>query len=276
MEYTIAIFHGLGDCINSTVFITAIKNKDQKNTIRWITCDQYKGVIENNPNISDKIFIKELPLACDKLYAEIKRTYKNKSKLILPAPYMTREIDGHMAGDGTLLGSYVWNLNHHKLFLEHLTPVLYISNQEEEHYQNWLKENNIKNYIMLETKYTSAQSLWTEQNTETAIKILTKKGYSILLSHMEDKHLDDYRKYGNVHCLNLNYRYIVPAYNNSKGFIGVSSSASCISHTHMCKRNLPHIEFVRGRHWATHLYKKDNKIISYDTNKLEKLIKATW
>jgi len=91
---------------------------------------------------------------------------------------------------------------------------------------------------------------------------------------MEDEKLDDYKSYGNVHCLDLNFRYIVPAYNLSSGFIGVSSSASCISHTHMCKNNLPHIEFVRGRHWATHHYKKLNKTINYDTAALKKFIMA--
>jgi ADP-heptose:LPS heptosyltransferase len=52
METAIAIFHGLGDCINATTLIIPIITKFKSHKIVWISSKAYAPIAYNNPYIS--------------------------------------------------------------------------------------------------------------------------------------------------------------------------------------------------------------------------------
>jgi hypothetical protein len=153
---------------------------------------------------------------------------------------------------------------------------MYLSGDEVEEAKNWLKEQNIDKYVMLETNYTSSQSYWERQETDIALKILNEAGYTILLTHRKDGQLDNYRRKADVYLMDVHYRHMPAFYNLSSGFIGVSSGISCIVHTHQCRKDIPHLEFVRGEHWCTRGYHKEKKQICFNRAEVEKIIRATF
>ena len=60
METAIAIFHGLGDCINATSLIIPIIKKYPNTKIVWVTSTVYAPVAYHNPYISKIHEITEL------------------------------------------------------------------------------------------------------------------------------------------------------------------------------------------------------------------------
>jgi ADP-heptose:LPS heptosyltransferase len=269
----IAIFHAMGDCVNSTTILKPLKIKHPDSKIKWLTSNAYKSVVLNNPLIDEIITLDSPPNYCDRQYPEIKAKYRHDHYLILSAPYINPS-----SRDNTLLG-------HFKDLCDNISsgcefePLLYRTQEEIDIPTNWLTKNKIDRYILMETEFSSEQSHWNRTYTEDTIKMLADKGYTILLSHRNDQRLEHYNQFGRVFCLDFHYRMMPTFYNLSSGFIGVSSGISCIVHTHECLKDKPHIEFVRGEHWCTRHYHKNNKIISF-TPKLfnqiiDKYIKVT-
>lgn len=269
-QFNIAIFHGLGDCVNVTTYLKPIKTKFPKSQITWITYEPYKTILNNNPLVDKIITFNDQGnrpgFACDKRYPELRKQYKN---LITPASYISG-----IRGDKTLLGSFRQKIKDLGLKPDPFEPLMYITSQEVKEARKWLDSRSIDKFVMLETSYGSSQSDWKRKYTKIAIEELGNKGYTILLTHRSDDMLNEYRKIADVHCLDLNYRYAVPFYNLSSGFVGVSSGISCIVHTHQCSKDIPHLEFVRGRHWSTEHYFKKRKSIYHSMESLVPAIRA--
>jgi len=263
----IAIFHGLGDCVNITTFVGAIKRKHPNCKITWITYEGYKGIAEHNPNINKIVTYNDkggiAGFACDKHYKTLRSKHP---KLITPASYISG------LQDKTLLGDFKVKIKALGLDPNPFTPQLWITPQEIEDAKIWLNKRSIKDFVMLEAKFGSQQSFWKRQHTIKVLEQCKKKGLSVLLTHRSDPGLAEFNKITPTFCMDVNYRYFIPFYNMSKGFVGVSSSASCIVHTHQCINSIPHLEFVRGDHWSTSHYKKTNKTISFDEKQVSKLI----
>lgn len=256
----ITIFHGLGDCINATTLIAKIKSEYPGCQIVWITAKNYAGVVYNNKLVSSVRAYDGNPWKLDSKYAEIRKEFKHA---IFPAPYYRSP-----SRDGTLLGNYedILKLGHEtipkwKSKQYTFIPTLNNTVSEQGFVKNWLKQNNVDKYVLMETKYTSSQSFWNDKYTVEAVKLLNNKGYKVLLVN----EFSNYERYGDVIPLDLNYRFMPVFYNHSKGFIGVSSGISCVCHTTAAVRGIPHLEFVSGAHWSTKNYThKQNKTVSYN------------
>jgi len=251
----VAIFHGLGDCVNATAVLPFIKARHGK--VIWVTCKQYTALVEHNPHVEKVEIIDEKPMACDKHYPRLRKMYG--SNLLTPAPYMN-PIGPTLAGWFISLTKKYGNNG------QYLKPQLFVTPQEVADVDNWLHDRGIKKFVMLEALYGSRQSFWNRQYSVETIKLLTQKGYTVLFTHRTEPNIDEYNKIGRVVCLDVDFRYLPVFYNKSSGFIGVSSGASVLCHTHQCRLDVPHVEFVRGEHWCTRQYApKKNKVISFNT-----------
>lgn len=255
-EIAIAIFHGLGDCINSTTMLKPIREVYPTRPIIWISSEAYAPIAHNNPLIDEVISVPGNVWAADNKYEHFATKYRT---LLQPAPYRHRASENNI-----LLESYqerIFKFTQRPLSV--FEPLLYMTQGEIDQANTWLTKKKVNNYVMLETNFTSSQSFWGSDYTVEAIKILDSKGYTILLTHPVESKLDEYNQYGRVLCLDVGFRLMPYFYNNAKGFVGVSSGISCAVHTHQCRKDIPHLEFVRGEHWCTRLYPKDNKVISF-------------
>ena len=271
-EAAIAIFHGLGDCINVTTYLRPIKNKFPDCKITWITYSGYKGIVEHNPYI-DKIVTFDDPgpkagFGCDRRYPALRQQYPG---LIVPASYMTG-----ITGDGTLLGSFKAKIKKLGLDPNPFVPLLYVTPQEQQDAEIWLKKRGLDNFVLLEATFGSSQSPWGRVHTERAIKTLAEMGYQVLLTHRNEPNLEQFNEWADVFTMDVHYRYAPSIYNASRGFIGVSSGISCLVHTHQCRRDLPHLEFVRGDHWSTKHYGKQKKQIHMNMDGLVRLIRDAF
>jgi ADP-heptose:LPS heptosyltransferase len=266
MDIIIAIFHALGDCVNSTTLLKPLRAKYPDTPIKWLTSNAYKSVAQNNPYINEIITFDDPPNYCDRRYPEIKSKYKKDNYLILSAPYIYPA-----SFDNTLLGHFHDMCNNIQKDSK-LEPLLYQTPKEAQISKDWLTTNKIGRYILMETNFSSEQSYWNWECTEKAIKLLGTKGYTVLLTHREDSKLERYNQHCRTLCLDFNYRTMPTFYNNASGFIGVSSGISCVVHTHECRKDIPHLEFVRGEHWCTRHYHKEKKVISFNLKLLQPLI----
>lgn len=255
----IAIFHGLGDCINATTLLKPLKIAYPKSKLVWVSSERYLPVVAHNPLIDETIGIPGNPWKADSEYANLKKKY---ATVITPAPYLW-----HPSKRNILLESYEDRIKHYtrKKARLPLEPLLYMLPEEVQAVDAWLEENEIGNYVLLETNFTSSQSFWDITYTKLALKILAEKGYTALLAHRGDPHLEEYNKICRTFCLNFNFRLMPRFYNRASGFIGVSSGISCVVHTHQCSVKVPHLEFVKGEHWCTRKYPKKNKVISFNS-----------
>jgi ADP-heptose:LPS heptosyltransferase len=260
----IAIFHGLGDCVNATTLIRPILTRYPGARITWITSKQYEGVVANNPYICKVITFNEAPLRCDKHIDGLRNKYQKE--LLLPAPYMNQP-----SKDRTLLGHFK-ELATRYGWSKPIEPLLYVTKQEIQVAKGFLRDNHISRFILLETKFSSSQSEWNQKDTIRTLQLLSRKNYTVLLTHSQDEMLAEFNVYCRTFCLDFNFRLMPVFYNCSSGFIGVSSGISCAVHTHQCRLDLPHLEFVRGKHWCTRHYHKDRKVISFDRDELDKLV----
>lgn len=255
MEIPIAIFHGLGDCVNATSLLRPLKNRFPNSNITWITSSKYAPLVGSNPLISKVIKIDGDPLHADKEYKNLKKKYKN---LITPAPYMLPP-----SRNNQLLESFEDQAKRHAKYDGPIEPVLFVTQKEEDEVTTWLNSNNIKKYIMLECHYTSSQSYWAGNHTKILLEACGKAGITVLLTHRKEPNLNSLNAICKTYCLDFGFRSMPAFYNKAAGFIGVSSGISCITHTHQCKKDVPHLEFVNGEHWCTRRYKKKNKIIHF-------------
>lgn len=266
MDIRIAIFHGLGDCINATTLIRPILTRYPNTRITWITSKQYKGVVKHNPYISAINVIDDIPAACDRHIGELKNKYG--SGLILPAPYLNRP-----SRDRTLLGHFK-DLADRFRWNKPIEPLLYVTQKEIIIAKKFI--SNIGRFILLETKFSSSQSKWNQNDTIKVLRLLAARNYTVLLAHRQDEMLQEFNKHCKVYCLDFDYRLMPVFYNHSAGFIGVSSGISCVVHTHQCKLNKPHLEFVEGEHWCTRHYRKDRKTICFNLGELERLVRLNF
>jgi ADP-heptose:LPS heptosyltransferase len=269
----IAIFHGLGDCVNATNILGPLKQKYPKREIVWITSEKYAPLVRNNPHISKVVAVPGDVWAADKKYPELRKQYK---KIIIPAPYLNPR-----PSDGTLLGSFkdrVSEISKVPAKKVNLRPLLFLTDNEKERAKEWLGEKGVKKFIMMETAFSSSQTFWDPSYTKLALKILAEKGYTVVLAQRNDALLEKYNKICPTVCMDLGFRMAPAIYNHAKGFIGVSSGISCLVHTHQARKDIPHLEFVRGWHWSTKHYPKDKKKHSFneDPNHVRKLIQDAF
>jgi hypothetical protein len=141
---------------------------------------------------------------------------------------------------------------------------MFLTSQEVIDVDNWLKLRDIDKFVMLECTFTSSQSYWNRTHTNIVLEHCKKKGYTVLFTHREDPNLNSYNEICESYCLDVGFRYMPAFYNKAQAFIGVSSGISCAVHTNQCKTDIPHLEFVKGAHWATTMYKKGNKQIFFE------------
>lgn len=268
----IAIFHGLGDCINATTYLRPIKTKYPNCSIIWITYEGYRGIVEHNPYVDRIISFDDkgakAGFACDRRYPALRRQFPG---LIKPASYISG-----IKGDGSLLGSFKWKIRNMGLDPNPYEPLMFITSQEKEDAKLWLAKKNLTKFVMLETSYGSSQSSWGKTHTERVIKLLGQKGYSVLLTQRQEPALEQYRELADVQVMDVHYRYAPPIYNMSQGFIGVSSGISCVVHTHQCRKDLPHLEFVRGAHWSTSHFPKQRKKIFHHFDGVVRIVRETF
>tara|TARA_R100001244_G_scaffold25113_4_gene25595 strand:- start:57038 stop:57868 length:831 start_codon:yes stop_codon:yes gene_type:complete len=256
----IAIFHGLGDCINATSIIKPLKAKHPNCEITWVSSKAYLPIVEHNPLIAHTEGIPGNVWAADEQYKNLRK--KHGKSLIVPAPYLNS-----LAQDKTLLGSYkerIKVITGGKNLNFTPEPLLFLTPKEVKDVDDWLEERKIEKFVMLEAIFTSSQSFWGRAHTDEALRICAAKGYTVLMTHREDVNLHEYNKICPTFCLDVGFRYMPAFYNKSSGFIGVSSGITCVVHTHQCRKNIPHLEFVSGEHWCTRHYVKKNKVISFD------------
>jgi len=263
-DTAIAIFHGLGDCVNATTLLHPLKKKYPNSKIIWITAECYAPLTEHNPLISHTIKISGNPYAADNQYQSLKQKYKH---LIIPAPYLNP-----LSKDNTLLGSFKEQIRRHTGNTKLFEPQMYLTKEEVHQTESWLATRKIKDFVMLETNYTSHQSNWKNKHTIEALKFFAKKNLTVILTHRSDKKIVEYNTICDTYCMDMSFRMAPILYNRSKGFVGVSSGISCVCHTNQCRKDIPHLEFVRGEHWCTKLYQKQNKVISFDANQLGQLL----
>lgn len=258
-EITIAIFHGLGDCVNATSLLVPISKKYEKCKITWISSERYLPLVYNNPYVSDYRGIEGSPFAADAQYKILRKTCKN---LIVPAPYLNPP--GH---DNTLLGSFKDRIKQHGAGTTKFRPIMYMTQPEVDEATKWLADRDIGKFVMVEATFTSSQSFWDRHYTNIVLEIFKKKGYHVLFTHRSDPNIQEYNDICPSFCMDVGFRYMPALYNLSQGFVGVSSGISCIVHTHQARLDIPHLEFVRGKHWSTQHYAKKNKQIIFDKNK---------
>ena len=71
--FAIAIFHGLGDCINATTLLKPIKHSYPASRITWISSEKYIPIVSNNPLIHKREIVR-VPDP-DKQYSFYRRKY---------------------------------------------------------------------------------------------------------------------------------------------------------------------------------------------------------
>lgn len=258
-EIAIAIFHGLGDCINATSLLVPISKKHKDCKITWISSERYIPLIYHNPYIADYQVVKGNPFAADAQIKVLMRKYKN---LIAPAPYLNPP-----GSDGTLLGSFKDRIRQHGTGKSKFRPLMYLTQKEIADSKNWLTDREIGKFVMIEALFTSSQAFWNRDYTNIALEIFKKKGYTVLFTHRNDQNISEYNDVCPTFCMDVGFRCMPAFYNLSQGFIGVSSGISCVVHTHQSRLDIPHLEFVSGKHWCTKHYEKKNKRIIFNKNK---------
>lgn len=246
-HYTIAIFHGLGDCFNATVLLRPLKDRESC-TIRWVTHRDYAGIVDNNPHVDEVELFDGDKWACDEHYAAVRA--REGTTVLAPAPYMTgpRHI---VHPEDTLLGRFASYAK--TLGLEVSEPLLYLRDEERRAANDWLAERCAGDYVLMEVAYTSNQSFWDDGLTRAVIAKIREAGLTPVIGHLAT--------FADAEIADLPYRVVAALYDRAAGFIGVSSGVSCLVHGHEARKDVPHLEFVRGEHWCTRLYAKEKKKI---------------
>ncbi len=260
MHFAVAIFHGLGDCINATTILRPLKQRYPDSKITWVTVQPYAAVVRHNPCV-DHVRILAGNLHCDAAKPALGRLREEfGAGLIIAGPYHNPD-----SKDGTLLGSYKDRIQVAAPGVSlPFIPEMNLVQPEVDDVRAWLAARKLERFVILETQYGSSQSFWNRTHTDDALKVLAKKKYSVILAHKSDVGLPDFNQVCPTYCLDLHYRYVPAVYNLASGFIGVSSGISCISHTNQCRNDIPHLEFVNGEHWSTrHYAHKLHKTISF-------------
>lgn len=254
------IFHGLGDCVNSTVVIEALRHRHRDCEIYWVTCEHYKDVVLYNNLVSGTITVPESPLAADRHYA----IHGLPGKTITPAPYLNPRLHGSLLDHYRTLYTRITGTQ-----LAAVIPTINLSTEEANAANNWLTSRNLvsKKFAMLETRSSSSATRWDRTCTIEMLKLLALKKYdAALLTHPSDDDLSLFNEIMPTYCMNIGYRLIIPIYNQCSFFSGCGSSATVLTHTSQALDHVPHMEFVRGTHWSSELYKskKCKKIIHSD------------
>lgn len=243
------------------MLIEPILKKNPGAEIHWVTCERYKDVVLYNQLITGRLIMSEAPWAADKHY----NLLNLPGRTLKPAPCFNPNLNGsllsHWQSLIKSLGGYLPSK---------LIPTINLSNEEVKAADAWLAERGLigKKVAMLETISGSSSTKWDLSCTILALKELVAKRYdAVLLTHMQDSNLPTFNQIIPTYCMTVGYRLIVPIYNRMTCFIGCSSAASVISHSNQASISIPHLEFVRGDHWSTDLYrtKTKKKIIHCDT-----------
>lgn len=268
-KIAIAIFHGLGDCINATTLLHPLRLKYPSAHITWVTSERYAPIVANNPYVNDvRICYGDLYLERSQpLLLELRKEFGDG--LIIAGPYFN-----HTAKDNTLLGSYKERIIQHAPGITtDFIPEMYLTQPEVDDGILWVTEKQLGKFVILEALFGSSQSFWNRDHTNYTLDAFNKHGYSVILAHRSDAALAEYNKLCKTICLDVDFHYIPAIYNKASAFIGVSSGISCLVHTQQCRNDIPHLEFVNGEHWCTRAYShKNNKIISFRSNQVNSLI----
>lgn len=254
------IFHGLGDCINSTIVIDALRRRHADCEIYWVTCEQYKDVVLYNNLVTGTITVPESPLTADKHYG----IHQLPGKTITPAPYMNARLQGSLLDHFRSLYRSITGKE-----LSYIIPTINLSLEEVNAAKNWLASINLlnKRFAILETRSGSSATHWDQSCTLEMLRLLVHKKYdAVLLTHPADNDLSTFNEIIPTFCMNVGYRLIIPIYNLSSFFCGCGSAATVLTHTNQALTNIPHMEFVRGSHWSSELYKpkQRKKIVHSD------------
>lgn len=258
-RYAIAIFHGLGDCVNATTILRPLRAAGPC-TIRWITHERYAAVVDNNPLVDEVTAVGGDPLTC------AMPPLREGEHLISPAPYNT-ECPRAMRGLGdSLLARYKGFLVAAGLDPDPFEPLLYLSDAEVAAAEVWLRARDLSpgRFVLMETAYGSQQSFWNNDLTAVAVEKARVAGFSTVIAHAA--------VVPGAHAAELPYRLIPALYDRAAAFIGVSSGLSCLVHAQSCRKDVPHLELARGDHWDTTLYPKQRKRISYDRAAVPELL----
>ncbi len=268
-KIAIVILHGLGDCISVTTLLRPLRLKYPKAHITWITAECYAPVVAHNPHINSvRTYSNELRLERSlPLIAELKKEFG--SNLIVAGPYFNPP-----SKDNTLSGSHKDRIAKYAPGIKvDFIPEMYFTQTEVDEGIKWVNDKQLNKFIMLEMLFSSSQSFWNRTHTNSALEILNKNGYTAVLTHRTEPAIDELNKICRTVCLDVDYRYIPGIYNKASAFIGVSSGISCLVHSHQCRNDIPHLEFVNGEHWCTRAYAhKLKKTISFDPNQVTQLI----
>jgi ADP-heptose:LPS heptosyltransferase len=240
----LATSYKLGDSVNTTSFLIPLKEKWPEARIHWITSSKYEPIVVGNPYIYSILNEENL----DERY--LTQKYKN---LLMPEPLKNTEIP-YPDYWQKILQDWTGSTTP-------MRPLLFQRFDEVKYAEEWLEKHKINKFVMLETDCHSNQSFWTKDYTLETLKLMRDRGYSVVLTHMKDDNLEEYNKICHTVCMDLSYRYAPILYNRSRGFMGVSSGISCITHTHECLTDLPHLEFVSDIYYSICAYYKKKKTI---------------
>lgn len=250
----IAIFHGLGDCVNATTLLRPVKKKFPGCHIKWVSSEAYIPVVANNPLVDERQPIQgETYLSHAKPHIDRLRRAHGPN-LIVPAPYFNPP-----SKDGTLLGSFKERIRTYGRPGEVFEPLMYPTPQEEEEAHRWLEERQLERFVMVECVFGSSQSFWSRKHSDILVQMCADHGLGVVFTHREDPGLSQFNSITPSYCMDLHYRLAPPIYNRAAAFVGVSSGISCIVHAQYCRKDVPHLEVVGGDHWATAHYAKKRK-----------------
>ena len=215
MKIAIVQLGRIGDLILATAAINLIKNKHPNAEIDFIVSKSNAKIIENNPNISRIVvfdknpiklipFIFKLKIKLYDYYVDIKDHYSTESKIIagLSNAIIKVGFNGKKKVFDIPIRSDKENINLH--FLERIDnifsfleveplgksnrPNLFISNASREYIKNYLSENKIEKYILINISASNNDKMWLEKKWIEFIDFVKMQTNSTIIIISDTKH----------------------------------------------------------------------------------------
>lgn len=271
-EIVLACFHGLGDVVNATSLLEPLKERWPERPIRWITAAKIAPLFWNNPLVGVVEAIDGDNAALDTHYAVLRERYGDN--LITPAPYMNVRVPRGRCGKRRLRRNHETRSLIQRMrdvakqygLRDDGRPLLYMTAEEIATAASWLDAHNLsaKPYVLLEWQYSSAQSWWTDEETATVVRLCHQAGVAVVGACPDPR--------PGLLAFEPSFRLLPALYNRAHAFIGVNSGPSCIVHTHQCRTDIPHAEFVRAGHKAWSTIDWRPKVVGHEPSAVESFL----
>ncbi len=243
--YGIAVFHNRGDVLAATPLARRLKREDPSCRVVWFTSRSCAPILAENPFVDEVVALEGDPLELDGRIDEL-RLERNWSGFFTPAAYMNPDL---------LRGRSVFEAARAACGIpggEPLEFVLRLSPREVEQAERYWRALPEGPKILVETEFFSDQSFWREDFAFDLLEALkhldpvflfTSGNRPFFLDRFEELHPKAY-------WCREPFRLNLEFYNRCDLFVGVSSGISALTLCESCRRDVLHLELVRGWPWG--------------------------